>query len=102
MNQSERYKGKPFLRLLEFYVLWCIGELHEETEQALIEMTPKLRETYLSQGTWWQIIEAVMQFPPDFVEAIRIMRKENLEEITRAKLSPQEFAEVVADKLIAR
>ena len=39
-----RYAGKPFLRVLECYVLWAIGELTSEHEKLLVTMTPKLRE----------------------------------------------------------
>ena len=40
---SERYAGRPFLRLLDAYVLWAIGELDEESDARLLEITPDLQ-----------------------------------------------------------
>ena len=38
----DRYAGKPFLRLLECYVLAAIGELSDEQQATLRAMEPKL------------------------------------------------------------
>ena len=46
MNDNERYLNKPFLRLLELYVLWAIYRLPEDQESLLLAMTPKLQKTY--------------------------------------------------------
>ena len=56
MNVSERYHGKPFLRLLECYVLRAIGELSEDDESNLNSMLPKLREIYRVNGAWYEIV----------------------------------------------
>jgi hypothetical protein len=40
---QQRYAGRPFLRLLECYVLWAAGVLPAADEQRLEAMTPKLR-----------------------------------------------------------
>jgi hypothetical protein len=46
-----RYEGKPFLRLLECYVLSAIDELTDEQCAALSALEPKLRELYGVQGS---------------------------------------------------
>ena len=37
---SDRYEGKPFIRLVDCYVLDAIGHLDDAQEAQLIEMTP--------------------------------------------------------------
>jgi hypothetical protein len=68
-----RYDGKPFLRMLELYVLWCIGKLTAEYSGILEAITPKLRRTYSMQGNWYEIVERVMELPhwvrPTIVQA---------------------------------
>lgn len=47
---SSRYDGK-FLRLLELYVLWVIGQLPGEEARRLEGMTPKLADVYGQMGS---------------------------------------------------
>jgi hypothetical protein len=61
---ASRYEGKPFLRLLDAYVLWAIGALDDDTAARLKRMTPKLQETFKKPGaTWFEIVEGEMDFP---------------------------------------
>jgi hypothetical protein len=98
-----RYRGKPLLRLLECYVLWCIHELSQADINTLQEMTPKLQEVYHMQGEWQSIIAAVMEWPSDFPEEIRALWQRNIEIARRSgvMLTPQQFAEMFADQNIA-
>ncbi len=41
-DMSDRYEGKPFLRLLECYVLWSVDALSASQAKMLNEVTPKL------------------------------------------------------------
>ena len=68
---SDRYEGKPFLRLVDCYVLDAIGHLDEEQDVQLTEMTPKFREIFGEQGDWREIVVARMQFPEGMAGAIR-------------------------------
>jgi hypothetical protein len=68
---EERYGEKPLLRLLELYVLWSIGELDEDSEQALIDDTPKIREWLSATGTWQQVVAAHMDCADDKPQEIR-------------------------------
>ena len=67
----QRYAGKPFLRLLECYVLWAAGELSAEEEEKLQAMTPKLRQVYNRRGSWQEIVIGEMEFPPDLPQYIK-------------------------------
>ena len=58
----ERYEGKPFLRLLDCYVLKAIGALDSATAQQLRTMEPKLRQIYGMAGTWDGIVAEQMDF----------------------------------------
>jgi hypothetical protein len=66
-----RYAGKPFLRLLECYVLDAIGQLDDGTRGVMGSMEPKLVQVYQRQGSWQEIVRAEMDFPPSFPETIR-------------------------------
>ncbi|HEV3421461.1 MAG TPA: hypothetical protein VG075_14220 [Candidatus Acidoferrum sp.] len=96
---NPRYQGKPFLRLLELYVLWAIGELAEKEALILEEATPKLRSIYHREGDWKSIIAGEMEFPPHLPAKIRELWKRNLEKARTAGvvLPPQQFAELFVD-----
>src|SRR5262245_39743753 len=77
MSDATRYHGKPFLRLLECFVLKAIGQLSEEHRRTLEQMAPKLRELYKRDGTWDEIVGAVMEVPPHLPGKIEEMWKKN-------------------------
>ena len=99
MVSNPRYDGKPLLKLLELYVLKAIGELPRKEEDILIAMAPKLQATFGGGGEWHNAIESAVRMEADTPQQIRDMWTRNLE-IARAngvKLTPQQFAEMVAD-----
>lgn len=59
----DRYNGKPFLRLLDCYVLRAIGELDAPQANALANMEPKLAEVYGISAAWHEIVAQQMSFP---------------------------------------
>ena len=71
MSEDLRYKGKPFLRLLDSYVLSATGCMHEDAEKALTAMEPQLHKAYGLQGSWKSIVEQRMNFPAGMQGAIR-------------------------------
>jgi hypothetical protein len=58
-----RYDGKPFLRLLDCYVLRAIGALDQQQEISLRSMEPKLSSVYGVDGSWFEIVAKQMDFP---------------------------------------
>ena len=96
----QRYAGKPFLRLLECYVLWAADELTAEDDRKLLAMTPKLREVYKRQGTWQEIVAGEMEFPSDLPQHIRAVWLENRirAENSDLDLLPEDFARRFVDQ----
>jgi hypothetical protein len=98
-TMSDRYTGKPFLKLLDSYVLHAIGSLPESNEQQLAEMTPKIQATFNAAGDWRAIVRKVMEFPDDIDDAIRRTWQHNQNIAARegVELTPVEFAHMFVD-----
>lgn len=98
---SDRYDGKPLLRLLELYVLKALGELPALEEETLAKLAPKLQTIYGGDGTWDGAIETAVRMPKDMPGQIRDLWAQNLQ-IAQAKnvpaLSAQQFAELFVDE----
>ena len=67
---SDRYDGKPFLRLLDSYVLAAIGALDKPNADWLTQAEPHFRATFGQTGSWREIVEGRMQFPAGMESAI--------------------------------
>jgi hypothetical protein len=88
------------LKLIELYVLKAIGELSRNREDRLNAMAPKLQVTFGGGGQWHDAIEAAVRMDADTPQQLRDMWARN-QEIARAQsvmLTPQKFAEMVADE----
>lgn len=96
----DRYKGKPFLRLIECYVLDSIDQLDNEQRDKLREMEPKLAEVYNSNGSWREIVSAQMDFPESLPEQIRNIWSNYLVQAKAqgASVDPNEFARSFVDQ----
>lgn len=96
----DRYSGKPFLRLLECYVLDAIGQLDDGQRQTLRRMEPKLTDVYRMNGTWLDIVSAQMDFPESLPAQIREIWEKNLASARArgAAIDPNEFAVVFVDQ----
>ena len=97
---TSRYEGRPFLRLLECYVLWALSSLSESDRARLEAMTPKLRAPYKRLGTWQEIVAAKMDFPADCAAAIVRNLEDNKKRaaVQGVQLDPQQFAQFMADQ----
>lgn len=97
--ENERYEGKPFLRLLELYVIWSIGELDAMQESSLNKMTPKLQKTYSSEGKWYEIVSAQMDLPSDLPVKIKSLWRENKLNLESHGIAvdPEAFAQQFVD-----
>lgn len=100
---SGRYSGKPFLRLLECYVLWSVGQLPKEQAEMLEGMAPKLGATYGVDGTWQEVVASQMEFPPDLSEALQGMWDRTLVDAggQRGTVDPEIWAQQVVDSNFA-
>lgn len=99
---KSRYNGKPFLRLIECFVLRSIGKLSIDQNATLTKMEPKLREIYKQSGSWYEIILNQMAFPTELPK--QIFDVWNQELITATKngdsLDPEKFAREYVDKYL--
>jgi hypothetical protein len=68
---SDRYTGKPFLRLLDSYVLDSIGHLDAAEQAKLTRLEPKFHAAFNTTGDWRTIVTTTMQFPDGMPGAIR-------------------------------
>jgi hypothetical protein len=100
MNSSNRYAGRPLVRLLELYVLDVLGELSSYELQKVAKLTPHLSRLYNRAGTWSEILTSELELPSNLSEVIRGMWLRNQESSTRNRtvLTAQEFAEVFVDE----
>ncbi|RQP25422.1 hypothetical protein [Piscinibacter terrae] len=96
----DRYDGKPFLRLLDSYVLDAIGQLTDEQREGLAVVEPKLNALYNSQGSWQEIVRTQMDLPPSFPDRIRKVWEGFLGAAKAQGLSvdPHEFVERFVDE----
>lgn len=90
----DRYSAKPFLRLLECYVLNAIGQLEEQQRVTLQKMEPKLEHVYSRKGSWLEIVRAQMDFPESLPMQIQTIWEKYLAAAKQQGVSvdPNEFA----------
>jgi hypothetical protein len=99
----DRYAGKPFLRILECYVLNCIGRLDPQDDRQLRAIEPKLRNVYKIEGDWTSIVRGVMGFQPAVDDFIKDSWIRNLQTAERNgdRLTAQRYAEMICDENFA-
>lgn len=66
-----RYRGKPFLKFVDAFVLDAIVGLAAEEERLLSAMAPKLAKVFQTAGTWQEIVAAALGVPANIAEPIR-------------------------------
>ena len=101
---ADRYAGKPFLKLVDSFVLKCIGELDPAQEAVLRKMEPKLRQTYSCDGSWDDIIISVLHFSPDIRTSIRDLWLKNqaIARQNQVTLTPMQLVEMFVEKMSPR
>jgi len=95
---SDRYEGRPFLRLLECFVLWSVGQLPMEQAARLEEMAPKLAVVYGTSGSWQNLVVSEMEFSEGISEALRGMWERTVDNAGDAlDIDPEIWAQQVVD-----
>lgn len=96
----DRYAGKPFLRLLECYVLNAIGQLDAQQAESLRRMEPKLANLYGTQGSWVEIVSSQMDFPATLPAQINAIWEKGLLQARQQGMAidPNEFAMAFVDE----
>lgn len=73
-------------KLIELYVLFCIGHLPAERERLLEQLAPRLGATYDRTGTWDEVLAAELEFPKDLPERLQALWE------SAPVMAPEEFA----------
>jgi hypothetical protein len=97
---SDRYAGKPFLKLLDCYVLDSIGHLDAESDAALTAMEPQLHDIFGAKGKWRAIVTERMQFPDGMPGAILDVwqkGKDKFAAVNGQEPDPGEFTRIFVD-----
>ncbi len=95
---NPRYEGKPLLRLLECYILKCVGQLSSDQETMLAQMEAGLSKTFGVDGNWCEIISQKMEFSAELPGHLREMWRQNVAAgPNQTRLSPEHFAQYVVD-----
>ncbi|MEO5939034.1 MAG: hypothetical protein ABIQ43_08500 [Sphingomonas sp.] len=68
---TDRYAGKPFLRLLDSYVLDSIGHLAADAQAMLTRLEPQFHKAFNATGDWRTIVVTTMKFPDGMSGAVR-------------------------------
>lgn len=89
---SDRYAGKPFLQLLDSYVLDAIGALDARQRATLTGMEPRLAQVYGTGGRWQDIVAAQMKFPVSMPTRIVEIWRAGSEKMREAGQAPDPLA----------
>lgn len=98
---QSRYAGNPLLRLLDAYVLWCLGSLPPDQEALLQQMTPHLQQTWKrSEKQWHEVLAAQMQLPANMPDLIRENWQKNqvIAAANKVTLTPLSFTHLFVDE----
>ena len=68
---TERYAGRPFLELVDSYIMDAIGHLSADADATLVAREPQFRAQFGAGDGWRQIVERQMKFPAGFAGAVR-------------------------------
>lgn len=95
----DRYSAKPFLRLLECYVLHAIGQLEDQQRVLLQKMEPKLEHVYAMKGSWLEIVKTQMDLPETLPSQIQDIWEKYLETARQkgVAVNPDKFAAEFVD-----
>lgn len=97
---TDRYAGKPFLKLVDSYVLDAIGHLDEVSDAALTAMEPQFHAAFGMAGPWRVIVSDNMKFPEGMPGAIREIWDKGRVRFVDAnghEPDPAEFARIFVD-----
>ena len=97
---SDRYAGKPFLPLLEAYVLDAIGHLDPAADAAHRAREGEYRAMFGATGAWREIVAGRMRFPDGMQGAIREVWQSGRDRFRQANgrdPDPAEFARIFVD-----
>jgi hypothetical protein len=97
---NERYVGKPFLELVDAYVLDAIGHLHPDSDAELTAREPEFRKLFGIDASWREMVVQRMGFPEGMAGALRelwVKGRNSYVTKHRAEPVPREFVQGFID-----
>jgi hypothetical protein len=93
MQTTNRYEGRPLLRLVDCLVLDAIDQLDDAKRAKLEALEPTLAQTFNASGTWQEMVGTQMGFADDVQDQIRQFWRSYLDRTEEQQLraDPQEF-----------
>lgn len=67
---SDRYEGRPFLKLVDSYVLWTIDALDAESADMLSQLEPQLNKVYGTDSSWQEVVRTQLDLDESFSQAV--------------------------------
>lgn len=98
---SDRYQGKPFLELLDAWILDAIGHLDSATDSALTAREGEFRSLFGGTGDWRAQVVQRMQFPEGMAGAVCELWEKGAAKFVAAQgyqPEPAEFVRSFVDK----
>lgn len=98
---NARYIGKPFLELLDAYVLDAIGHLDSARDADLTAREAGFRQMFGGTGGWREQVVQRMQFPEGMTGALRELWEKGAVKFVAAQgyqPEPAEFVRSFVDK----
>jgi hypothetical protein len=94
---SDRYRGKPLLILLENYVLDCIGCLPKDKEPTIASLVQRV---YGGRDDWKATLRSTLHLGDSLDKNLRQMwaRNQDLARQANETLLPEDFARMVVDQ----
>jgi len=97
---TDRYTDKPFLKLLDAYVLDSIGHLDAQSDAALTALEPQLHEAFEAEGPWREVVATRMGFQDGMQGAIMEVWEKGRDRFVEAQghePDPGEFTRIFID-----
>lgn len=97
---SDRYAGKPFLELLDAWILDAIGHLDAATDASLTAREGEFRSLFGGTGDWRAQVVQRMQFPEGMAGAVRELWEKGAAKFAAAQgyqPDPLEFTRTFVD-----
>lgn len=98
---NDRYRGKPFLELLDAWILDAIGHLDGARDAALTAREGEFRSLFGGTGDWRAQVAQRMQFPEGMAGAVRELWEKGAAKFAAAQgyqPEPHEFVRSFVDK----
>ena len=98
--ESERYKGRPLLIILENYILAAIGELPADKHDLAAQI---VQRTFGGEQDWMQTVRRELELGDSLDESLQRLwvNNQSIAKQSSTTLHPIQFAKMIADQNFA-